>query len=87
MSAANDESSREAASSTAGLCGPADEAFDLWYAGQRHQLSNEQVCRLIWMRGWGACASLYGESYRREEARADTAERVLEEAKQPEAKP
>lgn len=25
-----------------------DAAFDQWYAQQRHQLSNEQVCRLIW---------------------------------------
>ena len=22
--------------------------FDEWYAGQKHQLSNEQVCRVIW---------------------------------------
>ena len=29
-------------------------AFDEWYAAQRHQLSNEQVCRLIWTRGWEA---------------------------------
>ncbi len=23
-------------------------AFDEWYATQKHQLSNEQVCRVIW---------------------------------------
>lgn len=33
----------------------ADAAFDLWYAGQRHQLVNEQVCRLIWTRAWELC--------------------------------
>ena len=31
-----------------------DAAFDRWYAAQRHQLTNEQVCRLIWTRGWNA---------------------------------
>ena len=34
-----------------------DESFDRWYAGQRHQLSNERVCRLIWRRAWGECAN------------------------------
>ena len=29
-----------------------DEAFDNWYAAQRHQLTNESLCRLIWRRGW-----------------------------------
>ncbi len=28
------------------------EAFDRWYADQRHQLSNEVVCRVIWERAW-----------------------------------
>ncbi|HEX7718343.1 MAG TPA: hypothetical protein VF389_00935, partial [Woeseiaceae bacterium] len=67
----NDEAS---SASTGKLSGPVDESYDRWYAGQRHQLSNEQACRLIWRRGWGACASLYGESYQREEDRADKAE-------------
>jgi hypothetical protein len=31
-----------------------DAAFDAWYAMQMHQLSNEQVCKLIWTRGWQA---------------------------------
>ena len=29
-----------------------DAAFDNWYAGQKHLLSNEDLCRLIWRRGW-----------------------------------
>ena len=29
-----------------------DAAFDEWYAGQRHQLANEELCRLIWREGW-----------------------------------
>jgi hypothetical protein len=29
-------------------------AFDKWYEAQRHQLTNEQVCRLIWQRAWQA---------------------------------
>ena len=29
-----------------------DEAFDVWYAMQRHQLVNEELCRLIFRRGW-----------------------------------
>lgn len=33
-----------------------DAAFDQWYAAQSHQLTNEQVCRLIWQRGWQAHA-------------------------------
>lgn len=36
-----------------------DAAFDAWYAAQRHQLTNEQVCRLIWNRAWQtACEAL-----------------------------
>lgn len=31
-------------------------AFDRWYAEQRHQLSNEQVCRVIWTASWNAAA-------------------------------
>ncbi len=38
-----------------GMAMSADAAFDLWYAGQRHQLVNEQVCRLIWSRAWDRC--------------------------------
>lgn len=70
----------ESSVSTGELSGPVDEAFDRWYAGQRHQLSNEQVCRLIWRRGWGECAKQYSEAYQREEGRADRAEMALEEA-------
>jgi hypothetical protein len=33
---------------------PADTVFDRWYATQAHQLSNEQVCRVIWRAGWNA---------------------------------
>lgn len=32
------------------------EAFDAWYAMQRHQLSNEQVCNVIWKAAWNARA-------------------------------
>ncbi|MBB5546630.1 hypothetical protein [Paraburkholderia fungorum] len=39
----------------AGTAVTADVAFDQWYAGQRHQLVNEQVCRLIWTRAWERC--------------------------------
>lgn len=48
------------AARSAGEAVPAqcDAAFDQWYAAQRHQLTNEQVCRLIWQRGWqGASAN------------------------------
>ena len=41
--------------STAGLCGmDCDAAFDDWYSMQRHQLSNEDVCRVIWKSSWEA---------------------------------
>ena len=41
--------------STAGLCGmDCDAAFDDWYSMQRHQLSNEDVCRVIWRSSWEA---------------------------------
>jgi hypothetical protein len=59
---------------------PVDRAFDEWYAAQRHRLTNEQVCRLIWARGWGAAARQSGEAYEREQARADAAERRADEA-------
>lgn len=65
-----------------GARSPVDRSFDEWYARQRHQLTNEQVCRLIWTRGWGAAARQYGEAYQREEARADAAEQRAEEAAQ-----
>jgi hypothetical protein len=31
-----------------------NDAFDNWYTMQRHQLSNEQVCRVIWQAAWNA---------------------------------
>ncbi|WP_306393439.1 hypothetical protein [Telluria beijingensis] len=34
-----------------------DAAFERWYAAQRHQLTNEQVCHLIWQRAWEAASS------------------------------
>ena len=27
-------------------------AFDQWYSAQRHQLANEELCRLIFRQGW-----------------------------------
>ena|GEM_PF-6539024 len=39
-----------------------DAAFDAWYDMQRHQLSNEQVCRLIWTRGWNAAIAIAKKS-------------------------
>lgn len=71
---------RETAALSAGFSGPVDEAFDRWYTAQRHQLTNEQVCRLIWRRAWDAAAAQYGAAYRREETRADKAEAALDEA-------
>lgn len=31
-----------------------DAAFEEWYASQKHQLANEDLCRLIFRRGWMA---------------------------------
>lgn len=46
--------SEQERSEEAGDAAKCDAAFDRWYAAQRHQLTNEQVCRLIWTRGWNA---------------------------------
>ena len=62
------------------MSSPVDSSFDAWYAAQAHQLTNEQVCRLIWRRGWGAAAVQYADAYQREEARADAAEVRAEQA-------
>lgn len=50
------------------LVGPCNAAFDEWYSAQRHQLTNEQVCRLIWARGWAAALA---EATRQLEQEAD----------------
>ena len=34
-----------------------EDAFRRWYAAQSHQLTNEQVCGLIWARAWQAALS------------------------------
>lgn len=33
-----------------------DNEFDQWYSMQRHQLENEELCRLIFRRGWDAAS-------------------------------
>ena len=57
--------------------------FDEWYATQKHQLSNEQVCRVIWEAAAReeneACAKLC-ESHYNHEAK-DCAEEIRERVK------
>lgn len=46
-----------------------DDAFDEWYKFQRHQLNNEELCRLIWTRGWQAAEKEWREPLTKNEVK------------------
>lgn len=50
-------------------------AFDKWYVAQSHQLTNEQLCRLIWNRGWQAALQAHPSATADPNAMQDDANR------------